>query len=91
MQWRTTATVVTCCTPWGSSLGYVNHTGYQYPLKGAVWTGEGHSIRGFRFRGLTLEPHIPIDSVSGSPVLGVLENKLVTLGGGGGAPYPDVL
>jgi hypothetical protein len=38
------------------------------------------SRKRFRFRGRILAPHIPIGSVSGSPVAGVLGNKLVTLG-----------
>jgi hypothetical protein len=40
-----------------------------------------------RVRGVVLAPYIPVGSVSGSPVAGVLGNKLVTLGVGGGIRY----
>jgi hypothetical protein len=60
-------TAITCCKPWGGSLGCVNHSGNLYPLKGAVWT-EGPSSRGFRLRIRIFIPHIPIGNVSGSPV-----------------------
>jgi hypothetical protein len=36
-------------------------------------------MRRFRVRGRVLAPHIPIGSLSGSPLAGVLGNKLVTL------------
>jgi hypothetical protein len=43
-----------------------------------IWGGP--SRRGFRVRSGILAPHIPIGNVSGSPLVGVLGNKLVTLG-----------
>jgi hypothetical protein len=45
MQWCIISIAVTCCTPWGGSLGYVNHPGNLYPFKLAVWTA-GRSRRG---------------------------------------------
>jgi hypothetical protein len=42
--------------------------------------GGGPSRRSFKVRGRILALHIPIGSVSGSPVAGVLGKKLVTLG-----------
>jgi hypothetical protein len=67
---------ITCCTPWGGSLGCVNHPGNQYPLKGQYGLGGS-----FRVRGRVLaSSHIPISSISGSPVAGVLGNELVTRG-----------
>jgi hypothetical protein len=68
MQWCTTSTAVTCCTPWGGSLGYVNHPGNLYPLKWAVWTG-GSFKEGVRGRGRILSL---IGIVSGSSVAGIL-------------------
>jgi hypothetical protein len=65
--------------PWADNLRCINHPGNQYPLKGAVWTG-GPSRREFKFRGRLLFPDIAIGSISGSPVTGILGNKLVTLG-----------
>jgi hypothetical protein len=41
----------------------------------------GPSRRRSRFRDRVLAPHIPIGSISGAPEAGVLENKLVILGG----------
>jgi hypothetical protein len=51
-------------------------------LKGQYGLRRGGSLKeGFRFRGRVLAPHIPIGSISDSPVAGVLGNKLVILGG----------
>jgi hypothetical protein len=68
---------LSCCTPWGGSLGCANHPGKLYAHKGAVWTGGCPSRRGFRVRSRILSSDIPIGNVSGSPVAGVLENRLV--------------
>jgi hypothetical protein len=48
-------------------------------LKGQYGLG-GPSRRTFRIRGQILTPHMTIGSVFGSPVAGVLRNKLATLG-----------
>jgi hypothetical protein len=72
-------TAIPYCSLWSGSLGCVNHPGNLCPLKAAVRTG-GPSRRRFRFCGRILAPHTPLGSVSGSPVAGVLWNKLVALG-----------
>jgi hypothetical protein len=77
LQWRTVSAAVTYCMTWGGRLGCIELPGNLYLLKGTLWTG-GPLRRGFRVGSRILS--IIIIRFSGSSVVRILGNKLLTLG-----------